>query len=78
MAGDALHRPLFKRGPEGNMRPQMISGGIFKDHKVICDQRIRLVALIGFGEGLNNSINTDLMLLESHSLKCLSMVKMFP
>ena len=30
MAGDALHRPLFKRGPEGNMRPQMISGGIFK------------------------------------------------
>ena len=29
MAGDALNRPLFKRGPQGEMRPQMWSGGIF-------------------------------------------------
>jgi hypothetical protein len=29
MAGDTLTRPLFKRGPQGEMRPQMLSGGIF-------------------------------------------------
>ena len=29
MAGDTLNRPLFKRGPQGEMRPQMWSGGIF-------------------------------------------------
>jgi hypothetical protein len=29
MAGDTLNRPLFKRGPQGEMRPQMLSGGIF-------------------------------------------------
>ena len=29
MAGNTLNRPLFKTGPQGDMRPQMISGGIF-------------------------------------------------
>ena len=29
MAGNTLNRPLFKMGPQGDMRPQMISGGVF-------------------------------------------------
>ena len=28
MAGDALHRPLFKRGPQGDMRPAYKAGGL--------------------------------------------------
>ena len=29
MAGNTLDRPLFKMGPQGDMRPAFVSGGAF-------------------------------------------------